>query len=54
MIQTYRLIHAKAARSRIRIPRVWSWHIGLKPKISFRPPILAPAALGYALCSSKY
>jgi len=36
MIQTYRLIRAKAARSRIRIPRVWSWHIGLKPQDIFQ------------------
>jgi len=35
MIQTYRLIHAKAARSPIRIPLVWSWHIGLKPQDIF-------------------
>jgi len=36
MIQTYRLIHAKAARSKIRIPRVWSWHLGLKPQDMFQ------------------
>jgi hypothetical protein len=36
MIQTYRLIHAKAARSRIRIPLVWSWHLGLKPQDIFQ------------------
>jgi sulfotransferase family protein len=35
MIQTYRLIHAKAARSRLRVPRVWSWHLGLKPQDMF-------------------
>jgi hypothetical protein len=36
MIQTYRLVHAKAARSKIRIPRVWSWHLGLKPQDIFQ------------------
>ena len=35
MMQIYRLIHAKAARSRIRVPRVWSWHLGLKPQDVF-------------------
>jgi len=35
MIQTYRVIHAKAARSKIRLPRVWSWHLGLKPQDIF-------------------
>lgn len=35
MIQTYRLIHAKAARSKIRVPLVWSWHLGLKPEDVF-------------------
>lgn len=35
MIQAYRLIRAKVARSRLRIPRVWSWHIGLKPNDMF-------------------
>jgi hypothetical protein len=35
MIQTYRLIHAKAARSKIRVPRVWSWHLGLKSQDIF-------------------
>jgi len=35
MIHTYRLIHAKAARSRLRVPRVWSWHLGLKPQDIF-------------------
>ena len=36
MIQTYRLLHAKAARSKIRVPRVWSWHLGLKPQDIFQ------------------
>jgi hypothetical protein len=31
MMRTYRLLHAKAARSKIRIPIVWSWHLGLNP-----------------------
>jgi hypothetical protein len=35
MMKTYRLIHAKAARSKIRIPLVWSWHLGLKPEDIF-------------------
>jgi len=35
MMHTYRLIHAKAARSKIRVPRVWSWHLGLKPQDIF-------------------
>jgi hypothetical protein len=36
MIQTYRRLHAKAARSKIRVPRVWSWHLGLKPQDIFQ------------------
>jgi hypothetical protein len=35
MMQTFRRIRAKAARSRIRIPQVWSWHVGLKPQDAF-------------------
>lgn len=35
MLQTYRRIRAKAARSRIRVPRVWSWHLGLRPRDAF-------------------
>lgn len=35
MMQIYRRIHAKAARSPIRIPLVWSWHLGLKPQDAF-------------------
>ena len=35
MIQAYRLIHAKAARSKIRVPLVWSRHLGLKPQDTF-------------------
>jgi hypothetical protein len=31
----YRRIHAKAARSRLRIPRVWWSHLGLKPQDAF-------------------
>jgi|SRR5271165_5665501 len=36
MIQTYRFIHAKAARSKIRVPLVWSWHLGLKAEDIFQ------------------
>ncbi len=32
MMQTFRRIRAKAARSKIRVPRVWFWHLGLKPQ----------------------
>ncbi len=35
MMRTYRLIHAKAARSKIRVPLAWSWHVGLKPQDIF-------------------
>jgi hypothetical protein len=35
LMHTYRLIHAKAARSKIRVPLVWSWHVGLKPQDVF-------------------
>ncbi|HXW99630.1 MAG TPA: sulfotransferase domain-containing protein [Candidatus Acidoferrales bacterium] len=35
MMKTYRLIHAKAARTKIRVPMVWSWHVGLKPQDVF-------------------
>jgi hypothetical protein len=36
MMKTYRLLHAKAARSKIRIPQVWYWHLGLKPQDVFQ------------------
>jgi Sulfotransferase domain len=36
MMRTYRLLHAKAARSKIRVPMVWSWHVGLKPQDVFQ------------------
>jgi hypothetical protein len=32
----YRLIHAKAARSKIRVPLVWYRHLGLKPQDIFQ------------------
>ncbi len=35
MKQTYRLVRAKAARSKIRVPWVWSWHLGLKSHDAF-------------------
>lgn len=35
MMQTYRRVRAKAARSKIRVPMVWSWHLGLKPQDAF-------------------
>jgi hypothetical protein len=35
LMKTYRLLHAKAARSKIRVPLVWSWHIGIKPEDRF-------------------
>lgn len=35
MMQIYRRIHAKAARSPVRIPLAWSWHLGLKPQDVF-------------------
>jgi hypothetical protein len=35
MMQIYKRFHAKAARSPIRIPLVWSWHLGLKPQDAF-------------------
>jgi hypothetical protein len=35
MMQTYRRVRAKAARSNIRIPMVWSWHLGLKSQDAF-------------------
>lgn len=34
-MRTYRLIRAKAARSTIRVPLAWSWHVGLKPQDVF-------------------
>lgn len=36
MMRTYRLLHARAARSKIRVPMVWSWHVGLKPQDVFQ------------------
>lgn len=36
MMHAYRLIHAKAARSRIRVPLLWFWHRGLKPEDMFQ------------------
>jgi len=30
-MQTFRRIRSKAARSRIRVPRAWFWHLGLRP-----------------------
>jgi hypothetical protein len=30
-MQIFRRIRAKAARSRLRVPRVWFWHLGLRP-----------------------
>jgi hypothetical protein len=33
--QAYRYVRAKAARSRIRDPWVWSWHLGLKREDMF-------------------
>ena len=35
MKQTYRRVRAKAARSKIRVPMVWSWHLGLKSQDAF-------------------
>jgi hypothetical protein len=35
MKQTYRRLRAKAARSKIRVPMVWSWHLGLKSQDAF-------------------
>jgi len=35
MMQTFRRIRAKAARSKIRVPFVWSWHLGLKSHDAF-------------------
>jgi hypothetical protein len=35
MMQTYRRVRAKAARSKIRVPMVWSWHLGLKSQDAF-------------------
>lgn len=36
MNQTYRLLRAKVARTKLRVPRVWSWHLGLKPQDIFQ------------------
>lgn len=35
MMQGLRRIRAMAARSRIRVPRVWSWHVGLRLQDAF-------------------
>jgi len=35
MMKTYRILHAKAARSKIRVPLVWYWHLGVKPQDVF-------------------
>jgi hypothetical protein len=35
MMETFRRVRAKAARSKIRVPLVWSWHVGLKPQDAF-------------------
>jgi hypothetical protein len=35
MMQTFRRVRAKAARSKVRVPMVWSWHLGLKPQDAF-------------------
>lgn len=35
MMKTFRRVRAKAARSKIRVPRVWSWHLGLRPQDAF-------------------
>jgi hypothetical protein len=35
MMQIFRRIRANAARSIIRVPRVWFWHFGLKPQDAF-------------------
>jgi hypothetical protein len=35
MRQTFRRVRAKAARSKIRVPQVWSWHLGLKRQDAF-------------------
>lgn len=34
-MQIYKRIRAKAARTRIRVPRVWWWHVGVKPQDAF-------------------
>jgi hypothetical protein len=36
MIRPYQLLRAKAARTKLRVPRVWSWHVGLKPQDIFQ------------------
>ena len=36
MLPTYRFLRAKAARTKLRVPRVWSWHVGLKPQDIFQ------------------
>jgi hypothetical protein len=36
LMQRYQLIHAKAARSKIRMPLVWYWHLGLKSQDIFQ------------------
>jgi hypothetical protein len=36
MMQTYHLLHAKAARSKLRVPLIWYRHLGLKPQDIFQ------------------
>jgi hypothetical protein len=36
MLRTYRLLRARAARTKLRMLRVWSWHLGLKPQDIFQ------------------
>jgi hypothetical protein len=36
MKQTYHSLHAKAARSKLRVPMVWYRHLGLKPQDIFQ------------------
>lgn len=38
-MEIYRRIRAKAARSRIRVPRVWWWHLGLRPEDAIQASI---------------
>jgi hypothetical protein len=35
MMETFRAVRAKTARSKVRVPWVWSWHLGLKPHDAF-------------------
>jgi hypothetical protein len=52
MISPYRLLRAKAARTKLRVPRVWSWHIGLKPEDIFQAsyPRSGSTWLRFILC----